>query len=1057
MAFSPAFLRTAVLSLGFLALGPSLDPVFPSPVFAQDNVSVNPSHFSGMNYRMVGPFRGGRVTAVTGIAEDPHTFFMGVTGGGVWKTDDAGHHWTPIADEYLTTGNVGALDVADSDPNVIYVGTGSACIRGNVSVGRGVWKTMDGGDSWTFAGLPESGAIGSLVVHPDDPDLVFVAALGHPFGKNPDRGVYRSKDGGNSWENVLFLNDSTGAVSLAMEPGNPRVIYAGMWRAERKPWTLISGGPEGGLYKSVDGGDSWKKLGGGLPEGIVGKVTVSVSRANPDRVFAMVEAEPGNGLYRSDDAGESWTFLTGESNLVGRAFYYHHVYADPGDENTLYVLNTRLFRSVDGGESFELIPVHHGDLHDLWINPTDPDIFVIGDDGGAEVTLNAGRTFSPVYNQPTAELYDVVVDNGTPYRIYGSQQDNSTISVLAYRKNNNLRPQEQWQYAAGCEVGPVALDPDNPDVVWSGCYGGVINRMVVSTDVRRNVNLYPENQGRAPKELRNRFQWVAPIVMDPLDPNTVYHASQFVNRTRDGGMTWETISPDLTTNTPEHQEFPGIPIHSDHTGVEVFNTIFALAPSPHQTGTIWVGSDDGLVHITRDDGANWTNITPSDMPRLATVNRIEISPHQAGRAFLAVHRYRMDDWMPYIFRTDDFGENWELLTDGTNGIPADYWVRVVREDDVQPGLLYAGTEFGAFVSFDNGDRWQELQMNLPATPVTDMKVHQSDLVLSTQGRSFWVLDDLTPLRELAAALAENSPEERQASGVLLFTPRDVARGRASPPMNEVDLTLPDPLPAGALLSYAVTGEVKELELAVLDSEDRAVASWRSGAGPRALSTDPGFHRLAWPLRYQENGGIKAPPGDYRVRISWDDLSDERPFRVLANPSDPNLTQADYQEQFRFTWEVQETSQAIRESLGDLRDTRDQADAIVRRATEAQRDLGNLPELFESMKNSFAPIEAELTATDDSTVPTGERRPKGGGLDREYSTLLYFVNSAGGYGAGGAEGRPTTGAMERKRDLDRIWEELRGRLQATLDSEVASFNTEVTKLGLEGIVFRERRN
>ncbi|MBT8397703.1 MAG: glycosyl hydrolase, partial [Gemmatimonadetes bacterium] len=727
--------RSAILLTLLLCLSVSFGAMIPIPLdlAAQETAGVDPVLLDGMEYRMVGPYRGGRVTAVTGIAEEPHTFLMGVTGGGVWKTDDAGHHWEPIADEYLTVGNIGAIDIADSDPNVIYVGTGSACIRGNVSVGRGIWKSLDGGDSWFFTGLPESGAVGSLVVHPDNPELVFVAALGHPFGKNPERGVYRSSDGGESWENVLFLNDSTGAVSLAMDPANPRILYAGMWRAERKPWTLISGGPEGGLYKTTDGGDTWEKLGGGLPEGIVGKVTVTVSRANPRRVWAMVEAEPGNGLYRSDDGGSTWTFLTNQSNLTGRAFYYHHVFADPGDENTVYVLNTRLFRSVDAGRTFELIPVHHGDLHDLWINPGNPEIFVIGDDGGAEVTLNGGRTFSGVYNQPTAELYDVVVDNGRPYRIYGSQQDNSTISVLAYRENNNLRPQEQWQYAAGCEVGPVALDPDDPDVIWSGCYGGVINRMVVSRDVRRNVNLYPENQNRAPKELKNRFQWVAPIVMDPLDPNTVYHASQFVNRTRDGGVTWETISPDLTTNTPEHQEFPGIPIHSDHTGVEVFNTIFSLVPSPHEAGTIWVGSDDGRVHITRDDGGSWTDITPPEMPRYATVNRIEVSPHSPARVFLAVQRYRMDDWRPYIFRTDDYGASWDLLTDGTNGIPVDHWTRVVREDDVQPGLLFAGTEFGVFTSFDDGAHWQPLQLNLPATPVTDMKVHQGDLVLSTQG------------------------------------------------------------------------------------------------------------------------------------------------------------------------------------------------------------------------------------------------------------------------------------------------------------------------------------
>lgn len=1056
MAVSRTYPALATLILALVSASP---PLLPAMGAQEENQVVDPLYLDGMRYRMVGPFRGGRVTAVTGIAGQPHTFFMGGTGGGIWKTEDAGHHWVPIADDDLTNGNIGALDVADSDPNVIYAGTGSACIRGNVSVGTGVWKSSDGGRTWRFIGLPESGAIGSLVVHPQDPDLLYVAALGHPFGKNPERGVYRSADGGGTWENVLFLNDSTGAVSLAMDPTNPRVLYAGMWRAERKPWTLVSGGPEGGLYKTTDGGDTWEKLGGGLPQGIVGKVTVSVSRTNPDRVFAMVEAEPGNGLYRSDDAGRSWTFLNGQSRLADRPFYYHHVFADPGDENTVYVLNTRLFRSVDGGRTFELIPVHHGDLHDMWINPLDPEIFVIGDDGGAEVTVTHGRTFSGVYNQPTAELYDVVVDNGHPYRIYGSQQDNTTISVLAHRKNNNLRPQEQWQYAAGCEVGPVAVDPDDPDVVWSGCYGGIINRMVVSADVRRNVNLYPEAQNRAPEDLRHRFQWVAPIVLDPLDPSTVYHASQYVNRTRDGGMTWETISPDLTTNTPEHQAFPGGPIHSDHTGVEVFNTIFSLAPSPHAAGTIWVGTDDGRVHITRDDGATWTDITPPGMPRFATVNRIEISPHSPARAYLAVQRYRLDDWKPYIFRTLDYGRSWERLTDGANGIPDDHWVRVVREDPEVPGLLFAGTEFGMFASFDDGFHWQALQMNLPATPVTDLKVHRGDLVLSTQGRSFWVLDDIGPLRALARDVAEGVDLGRGAPTVAagprvgpepvrLFPTRDVARGRASPPMSEVDLALPDPLPEGALLSYAVLGPVENLEMTVTDLEGRTAARWTEGS---SLTPERGFHRLAWPLRYQEAGGVKAPPGEYTVHLRWDGGATQETVRVLPNPVDPEITDEDYREQFRVSMEVQHAASEIRRALAEIREVRTQAREILGRARDAGRDLGSLESLSEAMDHRLSPLEAILTSTDDPTVPTGEARPRGGGLDRDYGALFNHLNSGGGYGAGGTEGRPTAGAMERKRDLDAIWAETRARLEAVLAEEVARFNAEVTRLGLAGIV------
>ncbi|MBT8403430.1 MAG: glycosyl hydrolase [Gemmatimonadetes bacterium] len=1021
---------------------------------SQPAPAVDPMLYDGMRYRMVGPFRGGRTTAVTGIADRPHTFFFGGAGGGVWKTEDAGHHWTPIADDFLTAGAVGALDVADSDPDVLYVGTGSACIRGNVSVGRGVWRTRDGGDHWDFVGLPKSGAVGSLIVHPDDPDLVYVAALGSPFGKNPERGVYRSRDGGDTWDNVLFLNDSTGAVSLDMSPRDPDVLYAGMWRAERKPWTLISGGMEGGLYKTTDGGDSWTKLGGGLPEGLVGKVTVSVSRANPDRVYAMVEAEPGNGLYRSDDAGETWTFVNGEGRLTGRAFYYHHVHADPEDEDTVYVLNTRFYRSTDGGETFELIPVHHGDVHDLWINPTNADFFVVGDDGGAEVSLNGGETLSGVYNQPTAELYDVMVDNGYPYRLYGSQQDNTTISVPAFRGNNNLRPQEGWDYAAGCEVGPIAFDPDDPSVIWSGCYGGIINRWDRTTDVRRNLNLYPENQGRAPKDLQNRFQWIAPIVMDPLDPATVYHASQYLHRTRDGGQTWETISPDLTTDTPEHQETPGGPIHTDHTGVEMFNTIFAVAPSPHARGTIWVGSDDGRVHITRDDGATWTDITPSEMPRFGTVNRIEISPHRAGRAFLAVQRYREDDWRPYVFRTDDFGANWALLTDGTNGIPEDYWVRVVREDDVREGLLYAGTEFGLFVSFDDGARWQPLQMNLPASPIMDLKVAHGDLAVATQGRSFWVLDDLTPLRELAGDLAVEAP-------ALLYTPRDIARGRAAPPLQEMDLNVPDPLPDGALLHYAIQGEAGPLSLEVVAADGRVMQRWASpdaaagGGGPGAgrgggLSTDPGFHRVVWRLRDQGSGNAKVPPGSYTARLTWDGGEAERPFQVLPDPLNPTITQADYEAQYRITGEVAATAAEIRALLRRIGAARDEAIEIVAAARAADRDVGRLPELLQQMEADVAPLEARLDPPDRPDVPVSEVPATGAGLVSDYGTLVGYLNSGGGYGAGGAEGAPTAGGLARRADLDAAWAEVRDALVPALEQAIERFNHEASRLELEGI-------
>jgi photosystem II stability/assembly factor-like uncharacterized protein len=1015
--------------------------VLPLPTAAQlhqvgaTNTAVDPTWLQGMRYRMVGPFRGGRVTAVAGIPGRPNTFLQGASGGGVWRTDDAGHHWEPIADDFLTAGAVGAIAVADSDPGVIYVGTGSACIRGNVSVGRGVWKTEDGGDAWTFVGLPESGAFGEMVVHPTDPDLVYAAALGSPFGKNSERGVYRSRDGGDTWENVLFLSDSTGAVALAMNPEDPSEIYAGMWRGERKPWTLVSGSAEGGIYKTNDGGESWNKLSGGLPGGLVGKVGLALSPANPRRIWAMVEAEPGNGLWRSDDAGATWTFLTGDDNLAGRAFYYHHVVADPRDENTVYVLNTRLYRSTDGGRTFTMIPVPHGDVHDLWINPDDPDLFVVGDDGGAQVTLNHGRTFSTVYNQPTAEMYDVVVDNQTPYRVYGSQQDNTTISVLSRPGRNQLRSQEGWRYAAGCETGPVALHPDVPEVIWGGCYGGVINRMDTRTDTRRNVNLYPASTGDAPANLRHRFQWVAPIVVSPHDPETVYHASQFVHRTRDGGRTWQTISPDLSHDDPATQAFPGGPIHADNTGVEVFGTVFALTVSPHDGRTLWAGTDDGRVHLTRDEGGTWTDVTPADMPRWATVNRIEASDHAPGRAFLAVQRYRMDDRRPYVWRTDDFGATWTRLTDGTNGIPADHWVRVVREDPEQKGLLYAGTEFGIFVSFDGGLRWQPLQMNLPATPITDLKVHRGDLVVGTQGRSFWILDDLTPLRELA--------RNPTVDGARLFTPRDAARGASEPPLQEVDLVVPDLLPDGALLAYALDAERAGLSLEILDGAGRQVQRWVPGDRRRDLPANAGFHRVDWDLRYQDSG-VKAPPGAYTVRLTWEGGTREAVLRVVADPKDPHVTQADYDEQFRVSMAVADTAAALRAALARLRAVRGQLDTLRAWAGESGRSPGRVPAMARTLDEDLAALEGELTTRTFTDGPAGLRSVSG--LDRQYGTLLGHLNGGGGYGPGSTEGRPTDGALERKRDLDTQWRDLSTRLERVLTDELATLNAEVERVG-----------
>jgi photosystem II stability/assembly factor-like uncharacterized protein len=1014
----------------------------PSPVQARLASAVDPALYAGLKYRMVGPFRGGRATAVTGIAEQPHVFFMGTTGGGVWKTDDAGGHWTNVTDGFLDIGNIGAIDVADSDPRIIYVGTGSASIRGNSSVGRGVWKSTDGGTTWRHMGLPESGAIGKLLVHPTNPDIVYVAALGHPFGRNRDRGVYRTRDGGATWEQVLFLNDGTGAVTLSISPDNPDEIYAGMSRIERKPWTMISGGPDGGVYRSSDGGTTWQKLGGGLPTGLVGKVGVTVSPANPKRVWALVEAEPGGGLYRSDDRGATWKLVNGDALVRGRPWYYSHVRAHPTNPDIVYVMNVPLLRSTDGGATFKKVPVPHGDVHDIWINPRDPRIFGVSDDGGTVVTLNDGRTFSSMYNQPTAELYDVVVDNQTPYRLYGSQQDSSSISVLQRRLHNSLRPQQEWGYAAGCETGPIALHPDHPEILFGGCYGGEINRMDVRDDTRVSVTVYPEAMGLAPRDKVNRWQWLAPIVVSPHDPATVYHASQYLYRSRDRGQSWTRISPDLTTNDARYQAWPGEPITADNPyGAETFTTITAVTPSPQDARLIWVGSDDGRVHITRDDGKSWTDITPPDLPPLTTVARIEASPHAPGRAFVAAHRYRLDDFTPHIYRTDDYGRSWTRLADGRNGIPGNHPVRVVREDNERRGLLYAGTEFGLFVSFDDGARWQSLQLNLPATPVMDLKVHRGDLAVATQGRSFWILDDLGPLRELAADAAPRP--------VRLFAPRPAARGTVGLPLREVDLTLPDNLPHGALIHYALAAEAKEATLDILDAGGAVLRRFTTGgAEADRLVATQGFHRLVWDLRTaapkgakpagpDERGpeGVKVPPGRYTVRLTVGPVVETAALTVTGNPRAPGITQADYAAQYRLSLAVRDTITEINRALADVRALRKD---LASSATAGGNAAGALEAALKAVEALIAPF------------PVGGAREGPAGLSAHYDALYATLVSDGGYGSGSAEGRPTASRFQRKADLDRQWQAVRARLQAVIDTELGAYNAEARERGLPAL-------
>ncbi len=1041
------------------------------------NVVHDPSLFSALEYRTIGPYRGGRVTAVTGIADRPFTFFMGSTGGGVWKTVDAGETWENVSDGDFDVGSIGAIDVADSDASVIYVGTGSAGIRGNVSIGRGVYRSYDGGKSWEHVGLREAGAINRVVVHPEEPELVYVAALGNPFGKNEERGVFRTRDGGESWEKVLFVADSVGAIDLAMNPANPRVLYAGMWRAERKPWTLVDASEDGGVFKTTDGGDTWEKLAGGLPEGLTGKIGLAVSPANPDRVWALVNAhDPEGGVYRSDDAGATWERVNRDHKLRQRHWYYSHIDAHPTDENTVFVQNTRFYRSIDGGGEFDQIDVHHGDVHDLWINPTDPDIMIVSNDGGAQVSLTGGGSWSTLLNQPTAEFYRVTVDDQFPYRVYGAQQDNSTITVPSWSPGG-ITPTQEWYSVAGAESGHIAVTPGNPDLVYAGNYLGRIDRYDHRTRSARNVIAYPQMQdGTAPKELKYRFQWNAPIVISPHDPETVYHTSNYVHRTRDGGMTWETISPDLTTNDTTQQELPGGPLQHDHTGVEVYNTVFAFAESPHTAGVLWAGSDDGLIHLSQDAGASWTNVSPADMPDQGTVNAIELSPHAEGRAYVSVYNYRMDDWRPFVFRTNDFGATWTLLTDGRNGIAVDTPVRVVREDPEREGLLYAGTEFGMFVSFDDGAHWQSLQLKLPRTPITDLRVYRDDLVVATQGRSFWILDDLTPLHDLGTWTAGESPH--------LLSPRHAYRASMSGRYRGD--RAPEAPPQGATIHYHLNEAPEgELTVEILDGEGRVLRTYTGAAEDEEDEEDEdedededenekepdktefierkdrapqkaGLNRLVWDLKAPGprtlqgsvmslgyTGGAWIPPGTYQVRLSVDGWSDTRELEVRADPRLP-VSQEDLDEQYRVTLQARDMVTASHEAIRAIRLARGQLTSAVVRVQAG--DHGD--EVEKRVREAADSAAAHLTVVEERLIQTKNESgqdpinfpPR---LDNQLVYLYGHVNAA--------YGPPTQGAMERLTDLRGELDARLTELEALLSTELADFNRLLEEAGVQSVV------
>jgi photosystem II stability/assembly factor-like uncharacterized protein len=979
MTMRPSLRPIAIPTLAAsLLLTLALVPAREVTIHAQggaDGAIVDPRAYQALRWRNVGPHRGGRVTAIAGVRTQPCTFYMGATGGGVWKTTTCGQLWEPVGDGQIATGSIGAIEVSDSQPDIVYVGTGSAAIRSNVIIGRGMYRSADAGRTWQFIGLRDAGQIGSVVVHPTNPDIVWVAALGSPFGPNDERGIFKTTDAGRTWKKVLFVDNETGGRVLAINWSNPDEIYAGMYRGFRTGWDIVSGGPAGtgGIYKSADGGESWQKLSTGLPQVLIGKIDLDVARGNPRRVYAMIEA-PGDegGLYTSTDSGASWHLVNNERRLRARPFYFHYVDVNPKNEHEVWVNELRLWKSADAGRTWTAVETPHGDNHGIWFNPDNPAYLIQANDGGANVSIDGGRAWSSLYNQPTGEFYMVAVDEQVPYRLYGPQQDNSTVIVpsLPPVSWSFDTPEQLWSQGPGCETGQIQPRPDG-SVIWGVCKGE-IGRYDVRTGQEQQYWVYPQNRyGHDPDDITYRFPRQSVIVVSPHDPKVIYHPSHVVHRTTDEGLTWEVISPDLTAREADKQVISGTPITRDITGEEVYSSIYAMVESRLEKGVLWVGANDGPVHVSRDGGKTWQNVTPRDLPPGGRVQNIEDSPHRKGSAYIAVYRFlREHDLRPYVYRTDDYGRTWTRLTDGANGIPPDHPTRVVREDTAVPGLLYAGTEFGTFVSFDNGARWQSLQQNLPATPVTDLRVHRGDLVIATMGRAFWIMDDISPLRAIARRLpadaAANSggsagagPAQRPAAfstgwAEYLFPPQPAYRLRHAPSGRRADR--PEYPPAGARIDFWLKDAADAVSLDIVDASGRAVRSYASevpgdeaaaGQGMRAprrggapaarVPTGAGTSRFVWDLRHAgawdrttPQGGTDGPlvaPGTFEARLtvtrgtSKTTLSAPLEVRIDPRVAAAGVTQAHLEEQTALLLEVRDAIGQARQLAEKLRTAR----------------------------------------------------------------------------------------------------------------------------------------
>ncbi len=1012
---------------------------------AQKKVDFDESLYNALEYRNIGPFRGGRSAAVTGVPGEPMTFYFGGTGGGVWKTTNGGQSWENISDKFFG-GSIGAVAVSNWDHNVIYVGGGEKTVRGNVSHGYGMWKSMDAGKTWKQVGLKDSRRIPRIRIHPKNPDLVYVAALGHLFGPNDERGVYRSKNGGQTWERILFVNNEVGAVDLAMDPSNPRILFANMWRIKRTPYSLESGGEGSGIWKSTDGGDTWNEItrNEGLPKGIVGINGVTISPVNSNRVWAIIEAKDG-GVFRSEDGGEKWQKINEERKLRQRAWYYTRIYADTQNEDMVYVLNVGFWRSKDGGKTYESIQTPHGDHHDLWLAPEDPQRMIVGDDGGAQVTYNSGKGWSTYHNQPTAQFYRVTTDNYFPYRIYGAQQDNSTVRI-AHRSASGGISEDDWEPTAGGESGWIAPHARNSDIVYGGSYGGLIERMNHKTGETRRVNVWPDNpMGHGAEGMKFRFQWNFPILLSPHDPNTLFAAGNMLFKSTNEGQSWQAISHDLTRNDSTKLVSSGGPITKDNTSVEYYATIFSVVESPHKPGVIWTGSDDGLIYVTKDGGQNWQNVTPPSkiMPECIQINSIEANPFELGGLYVAGTRYKSDDFSPYLYKTIDYGKSWKKIT---KGIDEEHFTRVVRADPNRRGLLYAGTETGLYLSFDDGASWKSFQLNLPIVPITDLTIKDNDLIVATQGRSFWVMDDITPLHQLSEQIAQNE--------LTLFQPRSTYRLPGSS-RGEPTNAGKNP-PNGVALRYYFKNapDSGSVALRILEEDGTVIKSYSPKAKERnaRLAVKKGMNQFVWNMRYEDaetfkglimwSGSVRGPkaaPGNYQARLVAGDDSSTVSFELLKDPRS-SATVADLQAQFDFLIAIRDKLSETHKSIKQIRDLRNQVKEITKRIKDHE-GADTIKEAGKTLVKKITKIEEALYQTKNQSRQDPLNFP---------IRLNNKLAAVGGVASSG-DFRPTDQAITVKNELTAQIDAELAKLQKVLAEDLPAFNQFVRENAVPAVI------